>query len=542
LIAIDHGSRLINVGVPVKVEGMEATTASRPRVTSPVVVSELMSSPVVTASPGQTLAAASDTMVLAGVGSVVVVGDPGLPIGILTERDLVRASAAGIDARMATVSEWMTAAPDVVEPSISIDIALDTLARRGYRHMPVVDGIELVGIVSMRDLMKVASIRPAGEAAIDTPRGLKGVVVTDTAIGDVRGAEGFFHYRQYSAVELAEQRTLEDVWALLFDGALPDEAGRAAFAAGVAAQRALPVGFEQLLREVAGHAPGTGPLDGLRTMLSAVAAAESFQPSYDLDAPALRRDALRLAAVTPTVVAALHRLGQGLDPIAPRADLGHAANYLWMVHGETPSPEVARAVEQYLLLTVDHGFNASTFTARVIASTGADVGAAVTGAIGALSGPLHGGAPSRALDLLDAIGSPERAPEWIRDTVERGERIMGFGHAVYKTDDPRSTMLREVAQRLGGERADFAVAVERLIVDTLAEVKPGRQLYANVEFYAGVVMEAAGLPPELFTPTFAVSRVIGWCANILEQTTDNRIIRPSARYVGPEAPQPVPAP
>jgi len=519
---------------------MEAPTTSRPRASSPVAVSELMSSPVVTAWPGQTLAAASDTMVLAGVGSVVVVGDPGLPIGILTERDLVRASAAGVDARMATVSEWMTAAPEVVEPSVSIDTALDTLARRGYRHMPVVDGTDLVGIVSMRDLMKVASIRPAGEAAVDTPRGLKGVVVTDTAIGDVRGAEGFFHYRQYSAVDLARRRTLEDVWALLFDGSLPDETGRAAFAAGAAARRALPDGFDRLLREVAAEAPGTGPLDGLRTVLSAVAAAEAFQPSYDLDAPALRRDALRIAAVTPTVVAALHRLGRGLDPVAPRSDLGHAANYLWMVHGVEPDLQVARAVEQYLLLTVDHGFNASTFTARVIASTGADVGAAVTGAIGALSGPLHGGAPSRALDLLDAIGSPERAPDWIRDAVERGERIMGFGHAVYKTDDPRSTMLREVALTLGGERAGFAVAVERLIVDTLAEVKPGRQLYANVEFYAGVVMEAAGLPPALFTPTFAVSRVIGWCANILEQATDNRIIRPSARYVGPEAPQPVP--
>lgn len=288
------------------------------------------------------------------------------------------------------------------------------------------------------------------------------------------------------------------------------------------------------------HASGTGPLDGLRTVLSAVAAAENFLPSYDLDAASLRRCALRIAAVTPTVLAALHRLDHGLDPIPPRDDLNHAANYLWMIHGEVPTPEIGRAIEQYLMLTVDHGFNASTFTARVIASTGADLGAAVVGALGALSGPLHGGAPSRALDLLDAIGTPDRARDWIREAVERGERIMGFGHAVYKTDDPRSTMLRDVAVGLGGPRADFAVAVEQLIVETLAEVKPGRQLYANVEFYAGVVMEAAGLPPELFTPTFAVSRTIGWCANILEQAVDNRIIRPSARYVGPPPPQPVP--
>jgi citrate synthase len=505
-------------------------------------VGDLMSQPVVTIGPGAALTEASEAMVVAGVGSVVVVGSrlPD-PIGIVTERDLVRAAAAGADVRVATVGEWMTATPDVVASGTSVDDALDRLAHRGYRHIPVVDGGRLVGIVSLRDLMRIASLRRPGEAAVDVPRGLKGVVVTETSVGDVRGDEGFFHYRQYSAVELAEQRTLDDVWALLFDGALPDRAGRDAFAAEVAPLRALPDGFDPLLREVAQAAPGTGPLDGLRTILSAVAAADRFAPSYDLQLPALRADALRLAAVTPTVVAALHRLGQGLEPVAARPDLSHAANYLWMVHGAEPSPEAARAVEQYLILTVDHGFNASTFTARVITSTGADVGAAVVGALGALSGPLHGGAPSRALALLDSIGTPDRAPAAIRGAIERGERIMGFGHAVYRTDDPRSVLLRSVARRLGGERADLAVTVEQLIVDALAELKPGRHLYANVEYYAGVVMEAAGLPPELFTPTFAVSRVIGWCANILEQATDNRIIRPSARYVGAPPPQPVPA-
>jgi citrate synthase len=265
-----------------------------------------------------------------------------------------------------------------------------------------------------------------------------------------------------------------------------------------------------------------------------------MRPTYDLTVAERRADALRLAAVTPTIVAALHRLARGDEPLAPRADLGHAANLLWMCHGVEPAPDVARALDQYLILTMDHGFNASTFTARVITSTGADVAAAVVGALGALSGPLHGGAPSRALDTLDAIGSPDRAPAWIRDAVLRGERIMGFGHAVYRTDDPRSLLLRRVAQGLGGERVDLAVSVERLIVDALAELKPGRHLYPNVEFYAGVVMERCGLPQELFTPTFAVSRVVGWTANVLEQADDDRIIRPSARYVGPEPPQPVP--
>jgi citrate synthase len=199
-------------------------------------------------------------------------------------------------------------------------------------------------------------------------------------------------------------------------------------------------------------------------------------------------------------------------------------------------------VEQYQISTIDHGFNASTFTARVVTSTGADLGSAMVAALGSLSGPLHGGAPSRALDMLDAIGTPDRTEAWIRNAVERGERIMGFGHRVFKTDDPRSLLLRRVAERLGGDKAAFATQVEQTVVDVLAELKPGRHLYANVEFYAGVVMDRCGLPRELFTPTFASSRVIGWCANMLEQAADNRIIRPSADYVGPPPPQPVPDP
>jgi citrate synthase len=213
-----------------------------------------------------------------------------------------------------------------------------------------------------------------------------------------------------------------------------------------------------------------------------------------------------------------------------------------MLTGEVPDPEVARAVEQYQITTIDHGFNASTFTARVITSTGADVAAAVVGGIGALSGPLHGGAPSRALDLLDDIGTPANARPYLVDAVQRGEKIMGFGHRVYRTDDPRAVFLRGVAERVGASKIDFAKQVERTVVDVLAELKPGRNLYANVEFYAGVVMDHCGLPRDLFTPTFASSRVIGWCANLLEQAADNRIIRPSARYVGPPPPQPVPSP
>ena len=250
----------------------------------------------------------------------------------------------------------------------------------------------------------------------------------------------------------------------------------------------------------------------------------------------------KYAATQFALLTALYRLGQGLDPVEPRDDLPYAANYLYMLTGSEPDADRARAVEQYLISTIDHGFNASTFTGRVIASTGADVAACLVGAVGALSGPLHGGAPSRALDTLDAIGTPDRIDPWIRERVLAGERIMGFGHPVYRTEDPRSRMLRGIARGFGGELVAFAVEVERQVEAILAELKPGRELHTNVEFYAGVVMELCGLPREMFTPTFASSRVIGWCANILEQAADNRIIRPSAKYVGPPPPQPVPDP
>jgi citrate synthase len=370
------------------------------------------------------------------------------------------------------------------------------------------------------------------------PRGLKGVIVADTELGDVRGLEGFYHYRQYSAPELATKRTFEDVWYLLFEGELPTATARAEYTRRIAAARHLPAELAALLPALAAGHPH--PLAALRTALSQLAAIEGMPPTYDADPETIRTNAIRLAAATPVLVTGLHRASAGLEPIAPRDDLGHVANYLWMIDGEEPDPRRARAVEQYLILGIDHGFNASTFTARVVTSTGADVGAAVVAALGALSGPLHGGAPSRALDTLDAIGTPERTERWVRDAVGAGDRIMGFGHAVYKTADPRSVMLRDIARSLGGDRVEFAVQVEDTVERVLAELKPGRELHTNVEYYAGVVMEQCGIPRELFTSTFAASRVVGWCAHVLEQSTETAIIRPSARYVGSEPPAPVP--
>ncbi len=505
-------------------------------------VADLMTSPAVTAQRDESIAQVAVRMDKERVGCVVVVEDE-RPLGILTERDIVRFASSGADPASAPVGQWMTEAPDTVAATSEAGEAIVCLAERGYRHVPVVDDGRLVGVVSMRNLMPIAQVQPMHHPGeVEAPKGLAGVVVADTEIGDVRGQEGFYHYRQHDARELAERRSLEDVWHLLFFGALPDGGQRAAFVEAVEPLRTLPDAVRPLLPAIASIGETFVPLEALRSAVSLTSAALGFRPCLDVSAEQLRDDALRLCALLPTLIGALFRLRQGLEPVEPDPELSHAANYLWMVTGKVPEPEHARAIEQYLVSTVDHGFNVSTFTARVISSTGADLGASLVGAIGALSGPLHGGAPSRALDMLDAIGEPERAEAWIRNTVASGGRIMGFGHRVYKTEDPRSALLRELAERLGGDRAALARRVEQTIVDVLAELKPGRELHANVEFYAGVVMERCGLSPEMFTPTFAASRVIGWCANVMEQASDNRIIRPSARHVGPPPPQPVPWP
>jgi citrate synthase len=433
----------------------------------------------------------------------------------------------------------MTGDPDTVAPRLSVQQAYDSLAAHGYRHIPVVEADRLVGIVSMRDLLRVASIQPVVHpSTIEAPPGLEGVIVAETSVGDVRGLEGFYHYRQYSAVDLAASRRLEDVWYLLFEGRLPSAAEREAFIEELRPLRRLPSAVAKVLPAIA--AGSQSIMEAVRTAMSLVGAVEGFQPTLDIDQATRRRNALQACAVMPTLIMATYRLQRGEQPVEPSDELGYGANYLWMMAGDEPDPEDGRGVEQYQITTIDHGFNASTFTARVITSTGADVAAAVVGGMGALSGPLHGGAPSRALDLLDAIGTVDNARPYLVDAVTRGEKIMGFGHRVYKTDDPRSVFLRGVAERIGADKIDFAKVVEQTVVDVLAELKPGRNLYANVEFYAGVVMDHCGLPRELFTPTFASSRVIGWCANLLEQAADNRIIRPSARYVGPPPPVPVP--
>ena len=511
--------------------------------TSVRTVADVMTREVLTASPSDTVAETCARMLERAQGKVgsAIVTDGERAIGIFTERDLVRAASAGADLGTAKVSEWMTPDPDFVRSDMELSAAYISLVEHGYRHFPVVDDGRLVGIISMRDMLRIAHIQPVTHPSlVEAPKGLEGVVVAETAVGDVRGQEGFYHYRQYNATELAEKRSLEDVWYLLYNGRLPTGSERDRFVEEIRQLRVIPDSVKRVLPDIARAGEHFIPLDALRSAYSVLAYALDFKSWMDIDRDSLRQDAMVTSAVMPTLIMALYRLNQGLEPVEPSADLPYAANYLYMLTGDVPDPQHARAIEQYLILTTDHGFNASTFTARVITSTGADLGSAVVGAIGALSGPLHGGAPSRALDMLDAIEVPERADSWIRERVLKGEKIMGFGHRVYKTDDPRSVLLRKVAERLGGEKVEFAKQVEKTVVQVLHELKPGRQLYANVEFYAGVVMDKVGLPPDLFTPTFTSSRVIGWTSHILEQAADNRLIRPSAHYMGPPPPQPVP--
>ncbi|MFV0307198.1 MAG: citrate/2-methylcitrate synthase [Desertimonas sp.] len=372
---------------------------------------------------------------------------------------------------------------------------------------------------------------------IDVPPGLNGVAVTATTIGDVLGDEGRFHYRGLDAPELARRHSFDEVWHLVSVGHLPSPRELAAFQQHTAAARRMPPSLTPILEPMAqaqAQAQAQGATLGrVRAALSIAASDLGLRPLIDLEPDARTAQADAVAAVMPVLIAGLHRASLGLAPVRPDDDLGHAGAYLQMVTGDRPNDDAVRALERYLVLTIDHGFNASTFTARVVASTGADLADVVGAALGALAGPLHGGAPSRALDALDAIGDPADTEAWVTAELAAGRRIMGFGHAVYRTRDPRSDLLREVAIGLGGDLVERAVEVERRVLATLSRLKPDRPLPSNVEFFAGVVMAAAGLPRSMFTPTFAVSRTIGWVTHALEQAGEGKLIRPASRFIGP---------
>lgn len=358
--------------------------------------------------------------------------------------------------------------------------------------------------------------------------GLEGVVAAQTRLSHVDGQAGELLIAGFPVEALAGRAGFEEVVYLLWHDALPTEAQLDAFRAELADQRDLPAAALGVLHAAAQDEVPV--MDALRM------AAGTLGLGADRGAD-LRQGGVALLARLPTIVAAYWRLRQGQPPLPPRPDLGHAANYLYMLFGEAPAAERVRGLETYLNTVVDHGLSASTFTARVILSTGSDLISAVVGAIGALKGPLHGGAPGPALDMVFEIGSAERAEAELRARLDRRERLMGFGHRVYRVRDPRADVLAAAAEQLferDGDRAlyDLARAVERVALALLAERYPDRELQTNVEFYTALLLHGLGLPSVLFSPTFALSRAAGWIAHCLEQQRQNRIIRPQSEYVG----------
>jgi len=356
--------------------------------------------------------------------------------------------------------------------------------------------------------------------------GLEGVIAGSTRLSRVNGQAGELIIAGYPLEEIAANASFEETTFLLWNDRLPNAAELADFQKLLASLRALPDATLDLLAAVA--AEKTPPMDALR-----MAAGTLSLGSVEGDT----NEAAALVARFPTVVAAYWRLLHGNKPVAPDPALGHAANYLYMLNGERPSAAQARGVETYLNTVIDHSFNASTFTARVITSTASDLVSAITGAVGALKGPLHGGAPGPALDMVFEIGQADQAEAYLRAKLERGERLMGFGHRVYKVRDPRADVLSAAAEKMYRADGDMQLyeltrSVEEKAVALLDEYKPGRNLQTNVEFYTALLLHGLGLETALFTPTFAVGRVAGWTAHCLEQRAEGRLIRPGSDYHG----------
>jgi citrate synthase len=359
----------------------------------------------------------------------------------------------------------------------------------------------------------------------DVQKGLEDVVALESRICYIDGKGGRLIYDGYDIRDLAANSNFEEVAYLLWYGQLPTAEQLAELKGRLAGLRELPAPVMRLLTAMPKEAL---PMDVLRTVVSALAL---YEPDETKPGEASIGGAQRLTAVLPTILGTFHRLREGRPPVASRPDLPHASWLLYAIRGTEPDPLEARALDVALILHADHELNASTFAARVTASTLSDLYSAVTSAIGTLKGPLHGGANERVMELLDEIGTPERADEVVRAKLARHERIMGFGHRVYKVEDPRATILREWSKRVGEAKGNLRYYDLLRAVEGVVHREKG--LYPNVDLYSGSVYTLLGIPKDLFTPVFAASRVSGWTAHVLEEYQDLRLIRPSARYVGP---------
>ncbi|HEY4027235.1 MAG TPA: citrate/2-methylcitrate synthase [Candidatus Dormibacteraeota bacterium] len=355
--------------------------------------------------------------------------------------------------------------------------------------------------------------------------GLEGVIAAQTEISEVDGQNGRLIYRGGYLIHEVADRPFEEIAYLLWHGDLPGGAQLADFNAKFVARRALRPAARAAL---AGLPADVDPMDALRTLLSAQGAAPGCpKPSLD--------DAIGATAATPTCIAAFSRHQRGEPPIEPRADLGYAANFLYMLDGREPDADRVRYLQTYLVLLADHGLNASTFTARVVCSTGSDLWSSVVAAVGALKGPAHGGAATAAMNMIERVGGPEKAERFVIDSLNRKERLMGFGHRVYRTYDPRAKILRDLCAEANPEFYDVAFRVEEVALRELVARHPERPNATNVDYYSAGVLAAAGFRKEFFASVFAASRMAGWTAHILEyMSKDGRIIRPASQWTGPD--------
>ena len=372
----------------------------------------------------------------------------------------------------------------------------------------------------------MSTAKPATGPAADVHKGLEGVIAAQSHLCKVDGEAGQLIYRGYDIGELAGNATYEEVSYLLFYGNLPTRTQLTTWTDQLEAQRTLEDPVRAILEEVPAKAP---PMAILRTALSLLGL---YDPDAEDDSTAaLGRKAIRAIAKVASIVAAIGRRRNGQAPVEPKPGLGHGADFLYMLHGREPTALQAQALDTYFVLLAEHGFNASTFAGRMVTGTKSDFYSALTAAIGTLKGPLHGAANSKAMEMLLEIGSPDQIAPYVQQVLAGHKRFMGFGHRVYKGEDPRARYLQDLAKQLGqasGEPKWFTIS------EQLREaVWKAKQLYVNVDFYSAAVLHYLGIPTELFTTMFACARVSGWSAHIIEQTLDNRLIRPLAQYVGP---------